>query len=76
MHPTPSQPLYIHTPTQSPLHNPLSGQQLANHEMAHVLISPIGKVAGDTGNEGDVEDAPIGEAFILAACPTRKRGKG
>lgn len=39
----------------SPLHDPMPAQQLADHEMADVLVRPVTQMAGNRGEQVDVE---------------------
>ena len=56
--------------------NPLPAQELANHEMADVLISPVTQMACNARDEGDIEDASVG--FVSSHHPPTpsKTGKG
>jgi len=56
---------YSNAPTQCIPKNPLRSfddtlprKQLRNHKVAHILIGPVRKMRSNTGDQGDVEDAP------------------
>lgn len=59
-------------PPSLTLQHALSSKQLRDHEVADILVCPVGEMTGYTGDERDVEDAPVSISENLA----RERERG
>lgn len=65
--PFPIQYAYLIHAIASTLNDTLPGQELRNHEMAHVFIGPVRKMGSDASPKGDIEKAPTRKKVISTA---------